>query len=78
MKLINLMASEAFQSELCFGTGDVQYMLPAREQVYLAAMEEHPIYETLYELATDKNNQVYRFGADIYTYLDKAVSTVPW
>ena len=76
IKLINLMASEKFQTELCFGTGDVQYMLPAREQVYQAAMEEYPIYEVLYELVTAKNNEVFRFGPDIYQYLDKAHDTV--
>ena len=72
MKLINLMASEEFQYELCFGTGDIQYMLPAREQVYVAAKEKYPIYETLYELATDKNNRVYRFGPTIYDYIRDA------
>ena len=68
MKLINLIASEEFQSRLVFGTGDVQYMLPARESVYLAAMEEYPIYEVLHELATDENNRVFRFGPQIHQY----------
>ena len=68
MKLINLIASKEFQAELCFGTGDVQYMLPAREQVYLDAMEKYPIYTVLHELATDKNNKVFRFGTQIYDF----------
>ena len=75
-KLINLMASEEFQNELCFGFGEVQYMLPAREQVYKNAMEQYPIYEVLYELVSDPNNKVYRFGPDIYTYLTNAGYTV--
>lgn len=69
MKLINLMASEEFQAELCFGNGELQYMLPAREQVYLTGKEEYPFYELLYEVATNKNNRVYRFGPSIYDYI---------
>ena len=72
MKLINLIASEEFQSQLVFGTGDVQYMLPARESVYLEAMEQYPIYEVLHELATDENNRVFRFGIEIYDYKNLA------
>ena len=72
MKLINLIASEEFQSRLVFGTGDVQYMLPARESVYLEAMEQYPIYEVLHELATDENNRVFRFGIEIYDYKNLA------
>ena len=77
-KIINLMASEEFQTELCFGNGKVQYMLPAREQVYLNAMEKYPIYETLYELVSNRNNEVFRFGRDIYTYLERASYTVTY
>ena len=43
-------------------------MLPAREQVYLDAMEEYPIYTVLHKLATDKNNKVFRFGTQIYDF----------
>ena len=71
MKLVNLLGSVEYQAQLCFGNGDVQYLLPAREQVYLAAMEQYPMYETLYILATDENNRISRFGADVYEYFGK-------
>lgn len=67
-KLINLLASPEFQAALCYGNGQVQYLLPAREQVYLSAMEQYPIYEVLYNLATDENNLLFRFGPDIFEY----------
>lgn len=72
MKLINLIGSEEFLTQLVYGTGDVQYMLPAREQVYLTAMEQYPIYETLHTLAMDENNRVFRFGIEIYDYKNLA------
>ena len=71
MKLVNLLGSVEYQAQLCFGNGDVQYLLPAREQVYLAAMEQYPMYETLYILATNENNRISRFGSDVYKYFGK-------
>ena len=72
MKLINLIGSEEFLTQLVYGTGDVQFMLPAREQVYLTAMEQYPIYETLHTLAMDENNRIFRFGTEIYDYKNLA------
>lgn len=69
IKLINLIASEKFQQELCFGAGDVQYMLPARQTIYGEAGERYPIYNRLYELVTDEQNRIFRVGPDVYTYL---------
>ena len=78
IKLINLLASVEFQAALCYGTGDVQYLLPAREQVYLGAMEHYPMYEELYKLATDENNRIFRFNSDIYDYMDEAYSILEY
>ena len=72
IKLINLLASEKFQQELCFGTGDVQYMLPARQTIYAVAGESYPVYNRLYELVMDEQNRIFRFGPDVYTYLTDA------
>ena len=78
IKLINLLASSEFQAALCYGSGEVQYLLPAREQVYLSAMEYYPIYDTFYTLATDENNRIFRFGSDIYDYMDEAYSILQY
>ena len=72
MKLINLIASEEFQAHLCYGSGKLQYILPTRELVYLTASEEYPIYKTLYALATNGDNQIFRFGTQVYDYMDTA------
>ena len=72
MKLINLIGSEEFLTQLVYGTGDVQFMLPAREKVYITAMEQYPIYETLHQLAMDENNRIFRFGTEIYDYKNLA------
>ena len=48
-------------------------MLPAREQVYLDAMEEYPIYTVLHNLVTQGNNQFFRFGPYIFDYKNLAV-----
>ena len=72
IKLINLIASEKFQQELCFGAGDVQYMLPARQTIYDEAGERYPVYNRLHELVMDEQNRIFRFGPDVYTYLEEA------
>lgn len=72
IKLLNLLGSEAFQQELCFGTEDVQYMLPARKCVYDTARAQYPIYGRLQELALSENNRIFRFGKDVHTYLGTA------
>lgn len=68
-KLMNLTASEEFLAELCYENGDPQYILPARESVYLAAEKDYPLYGQLHELVTHPANRVFRFGKDIYKYL---------
>lgn len=72
IKLMNLIGSKEFQQELCFVTGDPQYMLPARESVYIRAQEEYPMYLRLHELVTDDGNRIFRFGKDVHTYLSTA------
>lgn len=72
IRLMNLIGSTEFQQELCFGTEDVQYMLPARRDVYALAQEKYPLYGQLYEQVTDEQNRIIRFGKDVHTYLSVA------
>lgn len=76
LKLMNLIASEDFLQELCFGSGDAQYMLPARQNIYAVAEKTYPIYGHLYELAMHEQNKIFRFGPDIYTYLNDAYTNL--
>lgn len=72
LRLMNLIGSEEFQQELCFGTEDVQYMLPARKAAYVQAQEQYPLYGQLYTLVTDENNRIIRFGTEVHDYLATA------
>ena len=72
IRLMNLIGSEAFQQELCFGTENVQYMLPARKGAYVLAQEQYPLYGQLKVLVEDERNRIGRFGKDVHTYLSVA------
>lgn len=71
-KLMALVGSEAFQQELCFGEGPVQYMLPARIPLYAKAAQKYPMYGQLQEIVLDDRNGIFRCGAGIQDYLDLA------
>lgn len=72
MKLINMLAGEEFLYRLSMGEGNVQYLLPARESVYLTAAQTHPLYQRLLELVTHDSARIFRFGMDVYEYTDNA------
>ena len=67
-KMMNMVASEEFLEELCFANGKVQYLLPARESVYLTAAKDYPMYDQLRGMVMDMRNKVFRFGVDFYEY----------
>ena len=46
-----------------------QYLLPARESVYLTLEEKYPIYAGLREVAMDERNKTYRVGKDFYDFM---------
>ena len=68
-KLMNLIASEEFLADYCFRSGGPQYILPARESVYLAAEKDYPLYGQLHELVTHPANRIFRCGTDFYKYI---------
>lgn len=71
-KLMNMVASREFLEKMCFENGEAQYLLPARQDVYLSAAEEYPMYGKLHELVMNDRNRVFRFGVDFYQYLENA------
>ena len=77
LKLVNLISGQDYQTQLISGNGEIQYLLPTREQVYLTTAQEYPIYNVLYELASDERNRVFRFGSDIYSYMEQAYTALP-
>lgn len=77
-KLMNLIASEKFLQELCFGSEEAQYMLPARYNIYAEAEQTYPIYGRLYELAMNEQNRIFRFGLDIYSYFNEVYANLAY
>lgn len=79
LKLMNLVASEEFLLEACVGTEEAQYLLPARESVYILGAQTYPMYEQLRELAIDENNRICRFNPDIWDFFEEASKNLdPW
>jgi thiamine pyridinylase len=77
LKLMNLVASEAFLQEVCFGSEEtIQYLLPVRENLYTVAAETYPMYGRLYELVMNEDNHLCRFGRDIWVYFTEAASNL--
>lgn len=76
-KLMNLIGSEEFLRELCFGSGDLQYMLPVKKHLLAEAAAKYPMYDRLNELALQENNHIIRFGPDVFAYLDSAYGKLP-
>lgn len=76
IKLMNLMTSEEFITKLSLGTGEAQYLLPARHAVYDTVEQVFPMYGRLYELVSDERNHIMRYDAGVYDYLANAFSNL--
>lgn len=68
-KLINLIGSEEFMEALLLNSNEAQYLLPARESVYLTLEEKYPAYADLRKVAMDERNKTYRVGKDFYDFM---------
>ena len=69
-KLMNMVGSEAFMEALFLESDQAQYLLPARENVYLTLAKKYPVYERLHEIAMDEENKAFRVGEDFATYIN--------
>ena len=71
LDLMEIISSEDFLYELCVENGNLQYMLPANRKVYSRLAEKDPIYNRFYEMVSNEDNCVFRYGAHFYESFNK-------
>ena len=72
LDLMEIMADSDFVYDLCTTGGKLQYMLPADMSVYPRLEQLDPIYSQFYQIASNEDNGILRFGKHFYTdYLQK-------
>ena len=72
LDLMEIMADSDFVYDLCTTGGHLQYMLPADATVYPRLAQLDPIYQDFYQIVSNEDNGILRFGKHFYTdYLQK-------
>ena len=66
LDLLEIMSDGDFIYELCTANRQLQYMLPACRSVYPRLAELDPLYDRLYEMVSQEENGVFRYGAKFY------------
>ncbi|MBR3357236.1 MAG: hypothetical protein IKG46_05335 [Solobacterium sp.] len=66
LDLLEIMSDGDFIYELCTANQKLQYMLPACRSVYPRLAELDPLYSRLYEMVSQEENGVFRYGAKFY------------
>ena len=66
LDLLEIMSDPDFIYELCTADGELQYMLPACRSVYPRLAKLDPLYDSLYEMAGNEENGVFRYGVKFY------------
>ena len=67
LDLMEIMVDPDFVFDICMATGKPQYMIPADRRVYPRLMEIAPVYQDLYQIVSNPENLVMRYGEDFYT-----------
>lgn len=57
-------------NHLCTGENGLEYMLPADKTLYPVFAELDPVYNQLYDLVSDENNGIFRYGSNFYEEFD--------
>lgn len=71
LDLMEIMADSDFIYDLCTTGGKLQYMLPADASVYPRLAQLDPIYDEFYQIASNEDNGVLRFGKHFFTEYPK-------
>ena len=66
LDLLEIMSDADFTYELCTANGELQYMLPACRSVYPRLAKLDPLYGRLYEMVSQEENGVFRYGVKFY------------
>lgn len=64
--LIEIITSAKFEYEICTAQGILSYMLPINSLAYPKLIEQDSIYQKLFDIVSNENNCVSRFGEDYY------------
>lgn len=70
LDIMEIVTDSSFVRDLCTGENGLEYMLPADKTLYPIFAELDPVYEQLYDLVSDENNGLFRYGSNFYEKFD--------
>ena len=70
LDIMEIITDSSFIRDLCTGEDGLEYMMPADKTLYPVFAELDPVYEQLYDLVSDENNGILRYGSNFYEVFD--------
>ena len=70
LDIMEIVTDSSFVRDLCTGENGLEYMLPADKTLYPVFAELDPVYEQLYDMVSDENNGILRYGSNFYEEFD--------
>ena len=70
LDIMEIVTDSSFVRDLCSGEDGLEYMMPADKTLYPVFAELDPVYEQLYDLVSDENNGILRYGSNFYEVFD--------
>ena len=70
LDIMEIVTDSSFVRDLCSGKDGLEYMMPADKTLYPVFAELDPVYEQLYDLVSDENNGILRYGSNFYEVFD--------
>ena len=70
LDIMEIVTDSSFVRDLCSGEDGLEYMMPADKTLYPVFAELDPVYEQLYDLVSDENNGILRYGNNFYEVFD--------
>ncbi len=68
--ILEIVTDSSFVCDLCTGENGLEYMLPADKTLYPVFAELDPVYEQLYDMVSNENNGIFRYGSNFYEEFD--------
>ena len=70
LDIMEIVTDSSFVRDLYSGEDGLEYMMPADKTLYPVFAELDPVYEQLYDLVSDENNGILRYGNNFYEVFD--------